>query len=205
MSWKRWLTRRGRQVAAEEPAISVSTRALVDHYRTLFADGPVGEWTDCLDNLVGYGFKGVTGIYLHLDFREDGTGEFDAWRSVSTFVWRPVGERVIEVRLTDLFEHEDEGAGISPSLMTEEERANEPWHRVEYDFVAVSFSDGPLLFDVLPKNPPLDHPTASDLYGMGFLTPFTGPPGGPLKLAASPRHVRHPIPSWLTSRPAPKN
>src|SRR5690242_193989 len=72
--------------------------AMIEDYRKRFSSAPIGIWDDCIDEFIGMGFGGVSGKFSQSQIRQDGTGTSEDEDETIKFEWRPVRERVIEVR-----------------------------------------------------------------------------------------------------------
>jgi hypothetical protein len=115
--------------------------SLVDEYRRRFSSAPIGVWLDCYDELMGTGFGGVSGKFEETTFFPDGTGRANGEYEAITFQWRPVGDRVIEVRCVECVAAANGGT-------VEKCAEDQHWQRVEYDFIVPRFVNVPTIFDV---------------------------------------------------------
>lgn len=116
----------------------------IEAYRERFAHGPIGLWDDTIDDYMGMGFAGISGKSSETLFRADGTGRFVSEDEEIRFVWRSIGDRIVEVRC---LEH------IPPleNYSAEELAEDRQWHRVEYDFMIPTYMQCPVIFDIVRK------------------------------------------------------
>lgn len=135
--------------------------AMIADYRARFSAAPIGVWVDCIDEFMGIGFAGVSGKYCWTEIREDGTGTTADEAETIKFEWRPIRERVIEVRCIERIP--------APEGWTEEEIAEDrQWEQVEYDFVVPELVHQPTITDVYrPREG--DVPVGADRYSYQFL------------------------------------
>lgn len=149
-------------------------RAMIDEYRARYSLAPIGVWDDCVDKYFGIGFAGCTGHSSKAIFANDGSGQCIGEDETVHFVWKSVGDRVVEVRCVER---------IPPleNCTAEELEEDSQWHRVEYDFIVPTYLSTPVIYDVQDHNRAAILDGTADPSQLGFLQCFCCLWNGPLK------------------------